>query len=115
MQLFTLPQPEMRLPETVVIGFSRGSSEVFVNFTKKTMYCRRTSLRENNFETDFETCGSERGIIGDFCSYRVTKTRNCLLSVRDFKKEGKPINMILQLIETVMICDHLCWVYVAIV
>lgn len=51
MQLFTSPQPEvnlkprkMRLPETVLIEFSRGSSEVFVNFTKKTRYCRRTGL-----------------------------------------------------------------------
>ena len=34
----------MRLPETVLIGLSRGSSEVVVNITKKTRYCRRTGL-----------------------------------------------------------------------
>lgn len=44
----------MRLPETVLIEFSRGSSEVFVNFTKKTRYCRRTGLRQNNFETELK-------------------------------------------------------------
>lgn len=35
----------MMLPETVLIESSRGSSEAFVNFTRKTRYCRRTGAQ----------------------------------------------------------------------